>query len=381
MTTQPLSVSPSPRPPAPPRIIISGGGTGGHIYPAVAIANELRARFPTAPILFVGALGRMEMVRVPEAGYEIKGLRVAGLQRRLTMENLAFPFKLISAVREARRIVQEFRPDVVVGVGGYASAPTLLAATNLGMPTLIQEQNSYAGLTNKLLGKRVDRICVAYEGMERFFPKAKLLLTGNPVRSDILRAREHGVEAAQFFGLAAGRCTVLIIGGSLGARTLNLAVAGGLDQLVANGCQVIWQTGRHYYQEALQRATPYLQRGVKVYDFIKRMDLAYALADVVVSRAGALAISELSLTGHPSILVPSPNVAEDHQTKNAQALVDRNAALLIPDAAAADRLMPEVLALVKDPVRQAALRQNLLPLGRPNATSAIVNEVLALARK
>ena len=368
-------------PAAPLRVIISGGGTGGHIYPAVAIANEIRARHPDAVILFVGALGRMEMTRVPEAGYEIKGLRVAGLQRRFTLDNLAFPFKLISAVREARRIVQEFRPDVVVGVGGYASAPTLLAATNLNLPTLIQEQNSYAGLTNKLLGKRVNRICVAYEGMERFFPKEKIILTGNPVRSDILSARQHGVEAAQHFGLAAGKCTVLLIGGSLGARTLNHAMAAGLARLVDAGCQVIWQTGKPFYTEAQAIAEPFANRGVRVLDFIRRMDLAFALADVVVSRAGALAISELSLTGHPSILVPSPNVTEDHQTKNAQALAQRGAALLVPDAQAADRLIDDVLALTKDPTRQESLRKHLLPLGRPHATSAIVSEVLRLAKK
>ncbi len=361
-------------------MIISGGGTGGHIYPAVAIANEIRARHPNAVILFVGALGRMEMVRVPEAGYEIKGLRVAGLQRRLTLDNLAFPFKLIGAVREARRIVQEFRPAVVVGVGGYASAPTLLAAANLDIPTLIQEQNSYAGLTNKLLAKRARRVCVAYEGMERFFPKEKIILTGNPVRSDILSARQHGVEAAQYFGLAAGKPTVLLIGGSLGARTLNEAMAAGLRRLVEAGCQVIWQTGKGYYSDAVSIAAPFVMRGVKVFDFIKRMDLAFGLADVVVSRAGALAISELSLTGHPSILVPSPNVTEDHQTKNAQALAQRGAALLLADAEAATRLIDEVLALVQNPARQEVLRKNLLPFGRPNATSAIVNEILALVR-
>lgn len=366
---------------APLRVIISGGGTGGHIYPAVAIANEIRARQPDAAILFVGALGRMEMTRVPEAGYDIKGLRVAGLQRRLTLENLAFPFKLIGAVREARRIVQDFQPDVVVGVGGYASAPTLLAATYLGIPTLIQEQNSYAGLTNRLLGKRANRICVAYEGMDRFFPKEKILLTGNPVRSDILSARQHGVEAAQHFGLAAGKCTVLLIGGSLGARTLNQALAAGLSRLVDAGCQVMWQTGKVFYPEAVGVAAPFAQRGVKVFDFIKRMDLAFALADVVVSRAGALAISELSLTGHPSILVPSPNVTEDHQTKNAQALEKRGAAICVKDEEAGAALIDKLLALMADPARQASLRTNLLPLGRPNATSAIVNEVLALVRR
>ena len=362
-------------------MIISGGGTGGHIYPAVAIANEIRARQPAAVILFVGALGRMEMTRVPEAGYEIKGLRVAGLQRRLTLDNLAFPFKLIGAVREAKRIVQEFRPDVVVGVGGYASAPTLLAASYLGIPTLIQEQNSYAGLTNKLLGKRASRICVAYEGMERFFPKEKILLTGNPVRSDILSARQHGVEAAQHFGLAAGRRTVLLIGGSLGARTLNEAMAAGLTRLVEANCQVMWQTGKTYYPEAVTVAAPFAARGVKVFDFIKRMNFAFALADVVVSRAGALAISELSLTGHPSILVPSPNVTEDHQNKNAQALEKRGAAICVKDEEAGATLIDKLLELLADSDRQASLRANLLPLGRPQATSAIVNEVLALVRR
>ncbi len=365
----------------PLRVIISGGGTGGHIYPAVAIANELRARQPDCEILFVGALGRMEMMRVPEAGYEIRGLRVAGLQRRLTLQNLAFPFKLIGAVREARRIVHDFAPDVVVGVGGYASAPTLLAATYEHIPALIQEQNSYAGLTNKLLAKRVQRICVAYEGMERFFPADKLVLTGNPVRSDIMHAHSHGIEAAQHFELAAGRPTVLVIGGSLGARTLNLAMAAGLARLVEAGYQVIWQTGKPYFAEATAKATPYIGRGVRVFDFIKRMDLAFGLATVVVSRAGALAISELSLTGHPSILVPSPNVAEDHQSKNAQALEKRGAALCVKDSEAGEKLIDQLLALLADEKQQASLRKNLLPLGKPRATSAIVNEVLALVRK
>ncbi|MBC6611789.1 undecaprenyldiphospho-muramoylpentapeptide beta-N-acetylglucosaminyltransferase [Hymenobacter sp. BT507] len=355
------------------KIIISGGGTGGHIFPAVAIANELRRRHPSADILFVGANGRMEMTRVPEAGYRIVGLDVTGLQRRLTPQNLLFPVRVFRSVRKAGRLLEEFQPDAVVGVGGYASAPVLLAATSRGIPALIQEQNSYAGLVNKLLARRVDRICVAYEGMEKFFPAEKLVLTGNPVRAEI--ASGNRAEALAFFGLDASRPVLLVVGGSLGARTLNEATAAALPRLQQGGVQLLWQTGKTYYPQAAPAASPYAAAGLHALEFIQRMDLAYAAADVVVSRAGALSVSELCLTGKPSILVPSPNVAEDHQTKNAMALVQRNAALLVTDSQAATRLYDEALALLHQPERRQQLAANALSMARPAATATIVDEL------
>jgi UDP-N-acetylglucosamine--N-acetylmuramyl-(pentapeptide) pyrophosphoryl-undecaprenol N-acetylglucosamine transferase len=358
------------------KVIISGGGTGGHIFPAVAIANELRRREPSAEILFVGANGRMEMTRVPEAGYEIVGLDIAGLQRRLTPQNLVFPIRVMRAVRKAGKLIEKFRPDVVVGVGGYASAPVLLAATARGIPSLIQEQNSYAGLVNKLLGRRVSKICVAYEGMEKFCPSEKLVLTGNPVRTEI--ASGNRLEARQFFGLAPERPVLLVIGGSLGARTLNQATAAALPRLKAAGVQLLWQTGKLYYPHAVQQAAPFATDNLTALEFVQRMDLAYAAADVVVSRAGALSVSELCLTGKPCILVPSPNVAEDHQTKNAMALVGKDAALLVSDAQAPGKLYDTALALLQNPVQQQQLTANVLQLARPAATSTIVDELLKL---
>jgi UDP-N-acetylglucosamine--N-acetylmuramyl-(pentapeptide) pyrophosphoryl-undecaprenol N-acetylglucosamine transferase len=362
--------------PAPYRIIISGGGTGGHIFPAVAIANELRRRQPEAEILFVGANGRMEMTRVPEAGYDIVGLDISGLQRSLTPQNLLFPLRVIRSVRKAGKIIEEFHPEAVVGVGGYASAPILLAATSRGIPSLIQEQNSYAGLVNKLLSRRVNRICVAYEGMEKFFPKNKIVLTGNPVRTEI--AAGDRAEALKFFGLSPEKKTLLVIGGSLGARTLNEATAAALPRLKAAGIQLLWQTGKLYYPKAQEQAAPYAADGIQALEFVQRMDLAYAAADVVISRAGALSVSELCLTGKPSLLVPSPNVAEDHQTKNASALVRRNAALLVTDAQAPAQLYDEVLSLLADEQRQRQLSANVRQLARPDATAAIVDELLTL---
>jgi UDP-N-acetylglucosamine--N-acetylmuramyl-(pentapeptide) pyrophosphoryl-undecaprenol N-acetylglucosamine transferase len=344
------------------KFIISGGGTGGHIFPAVAIANEIRRREPTADILFVGANGRMEMTRVPEAGYEIVGLDITGLQRRLTPQNLLFPMRVFRSVRKAGKLVESFRPDAVVGVGGYASAPVLLAATSRGIPSLIQEQNSYAGLVNKLLGRRVNKICVAYEGMESFFPADKMVLTGNPVRD-------------------ATKKTLLIIGGSLGARTLNLATAAALPRLREAGIQLLWQTGKLYYPEAQRQAADYAADKLQALEFIQRMDLAYAAADVVISRAGALSVSELCLTGKASVLVPSPNVAEDHQTKNALALVSKGAAVLITDEHAAARLYDETLRLLADAERQRQLSERVHELARPNATIAIVDELFKLVKK
>ncbi|WP_375436632.1 undecaprenyldiphospho-muramoylpentapeptide beta-N-acetylglucosaminyltransferase [uncultured Hymenobacter sp.] len=361
------------------RVIISGGGTGGHIFPAVAIANELRRRQPDAEILFVGANGRMEMTRVPEAGYEIVGLDIAGLQRRLTPQNLIFPIRVMRAVRKAGKLIEQFRPDVVVGVGGYASAPVLLAATSRSIPSLIQEQNSYAGLVNKLLSRRVNKICVAYEGMEKFFPQEKLVLTGNPVRTEI--ASGNRLEARQFFGLAPDQPVLLVIGGSLGARTLNQATATALLRLKAAGVQLLWQTGKLYYPEAAQQAAPFAADNLKALEFVQRMDLAYAAADVVVSRAGALSVSELCLTGKPSILVPSPNVAEDHQTKNAMALVRKDAALLVSDAEAPTKLYDTALALLQNPAQQQQLATQVRQLARPAATTTIVDELLRLVGK
>jgi UDP-N-acetylglucosamine--N-acetylmuramyl-(pentapeptide) pyrophosphoryl-undecaprenol N-acetylglucosamine transferase len=361
------------------KFIISGGGTGGHIFPAVAIANEIRRREPTADILFVGANGRMEMTRVPEAGYEIVGLDITGLQRRLTPQNLLFPMRVFRSVRKAGKLVESFRPDAVVGVGGYASAPVLLAATSRGIPSLIQEQNSYAGLVNKLLGRRVNKICVAYEGMESFFPADKMVLTGNPVRTEI--ARGNRAEAQQFFGLDATKKTLLIIGGSLGARTLNLATAAALPRLREAGIQLLWQTGKLYYPEAQRHAANYAADKLQALEFIQRMDLAYAAADVVISRAGALSVSELCLTGKASVLVPSPNVAEDHQTKNALALVSKGAAVLITDEHAAARLYDETLRLLADAERQRQLSERVHELARPNATIAIVDELFKLVKK
>ncbi|WP_317175059.1 undecaprenyldiphospho-muramoylpentapeptide beta-N-acetylglucosaminyltransferase [Hymenobacter qilianensis] len=342
----------------------------------MAIANELRRRQPEAEILFVGANGRMEMTRVPEAGYDIVGLDISGLQRRLTPQNLLFPLRVIRSVKKARKIIEEFRPEAVVGVGGYASAPILLAAASRGIPALIQEQNSYAGLVNKLLSRRVSRICVAYDGMEKFFPKDKLVLTGNPVRTEI--ASGDRTEALKFFGLSPDKKTLLVIGGSLGARTLNEATAAALPRLKAAGVQLLWQTGKLYYPKALEQAAPFAADGIQALEFVQCMDLAYAAADVVVSRAGALSVSELCLTGKPSLLVPSPNVAEDHQTKNASALVRHQAAILVTDAEAPVRLYDEALSLLADESRQRQLSANVRQLARPDATAAIVDELLTI---
>ena len=364
---------------SPLRVIISGGGTGGHIFPAVAIANELRRRLPDTEILFVGANGRMEMTRVPEAGYQIVGLDITGLQRRLTPQNLLFPLRVLRAVRKAGKLIEEFRPDVVVGVGGYASAPVLLAATSRAIPSLIQEQNSYAGLVNKLLAKRVNKICVAYEGMEKFFPPQKLVITGNPVRTEI--SQGDRAEALHFFGLDPAKKTLLVIGGSLGARTLNQATAAALPQLRQAGIQLLWQTGKLYFPEAQQQAAAHQHANLHALEFIQRMDLAYAAADIVISRAGALSVSELCLTGKASILVPSPNVAEDHQTKNALALASKGAAILISDEHAPARLYDEALRLLADTERQHQLSARVRELARPNATAAIVDELLRLIKK
>jgi UDP-N-acetylglucosamine--N-acetylmuramyl-(pentapeptide) pyrophosphoryl-undecaprenol N-acetylglucosamine transferase len=357
----------------PYRIILSGGGTGGHIFPAIAIANELKLRYADSDILFVGANGKMEMTRVPEAGYKIIGLPIAGLQRNFSLSNFLLPFRMISSYYKAKSIVRSFKPHAVVGTGGYASSPILWASIIRKVPALIQEQNSYAGITNKQLGAKVQKVCVAYFGMEKYFPAKKISFTGNPVRNDIHAANRN--KAIEFFGLESDHKTVLVLGGSLGARTINESVLAAIDKWVDAGLQVIWQCGKLYWDEFKQRTLLIDKRKVKLFDFLKPMDLAYSAADVVVSRAGALAISELCLVAKPSIFVPSPNVAEDHQTKNATALVDVQAALLVRDSEAQQNLADEVLKLVFDERRCEEFSKNMVKLAKPNATKDIVNEI------
>ncbi len=359
----------------PYRIIISGGGTGGHIFPALAIANTFKERHPNAEILFVGAEGRMEMTRVPEAGYKIVGLWISGLQRKLTWSNLSFPIKLIASYFKAKKIINEFKPQVVIGTGGYASGPIMLAATKNKIPALIQEQNSYAGLTNKRLGDKVQRVCVAYQGMEKYFPKGKLIFTGNPVRKDIIDLEVKREKALTQFAFAANEKTLLILGGSLGARTINESVLAHIDKLIDAKVQVIWQTGKMYYESVKAQVNNKDLRKIRIHDFLKQMDLAYAASDVVISRAGALAISELCLAKRPSILVPSPNVAEDHQTKNAMSLVNEQAALIIKDVDASAQLIDAALKLLYDELQCQKLAANIASLGKPNATEQIVNEI------
>lgn len=360
------------------KAIISGGGTGGHIFPAIAIANELKKMNQENEILFVGANGRMEMEKVPAAGYKIEGLNISGIQRKLTASNLLIPFKVIASVMKAKKIILQFQPDVVIGVGGYASAPLLYAATQLKIPSLIQEQNSYAGITNKILAKRVQRICVAYEGMDRYFPKEKIVVTGNPVRQDISRMVQNRSEAIRFFGFSENKKTVLVIGGSLGARTINESIIAGLPHLVEKNIQVIWQTGKLFYQESKSRTKGMEENGIHAVEFIQRMDFAFAAADIVVSRAGASSISELALVAKPAILVPSPNVAEDHQTKNAMALVSKNAAILIKDAEARETLTKAVIDLMGDEKTQKMLSENISRLAIKNSAERITNEIYDL---
>lgn len=363
------------------RVIISGGGTGGHIFPAVSIANEIKAKRPEAQILFVGAEGRMEMQRVPAAGYKIIGLPIAGFNRKSLWKNIPVLFKIMKSRGMARQVIKHFRPDVAVGVGGYASGPTLNVAEDMGIPTLIQEQNSYAGVTNKLLAKKARRICVAYDGMERFFPADKILFTGNPVRQNLLDDTLSKDEAVRSFGLIPGKRTILIIGGSLGARTLNDCVLGNLPLIrQQRNVQFVWQTGK-YYSEAIQAELK--RRGcpdnLVAKDFIADMKQAYTAADLVISRAGAGSISEFCLLGKPVILVPSPNVAEDHQTKNALSLVQKEAALYVTDADARRSLLPLAINTAADPVRLESLGRNILSLARPHAASDIADEVIRLA--
>ncbi len=363
------------------RVIISGGGTGGHIFPAVSIANAIREMRPDAKILFVGALGRMEMQRVPAAGYDIKGLPIQGFDRKNLLKNVVVLYKIWKSQRMARKIINDFRPQVAVGVGGYASGPTLNMAAAKGIPCLLQEQNSYAGVTNKLLAKKAAKICVAYEGMERFFPADKIMLTGNPVRQQLLENTMTKAEALRTFGLDERLKTILIVGGSLGARTLNESVLGHLDLIRQSGVQFIWQTGKYYHAEIMQR----LQRADKpqnltVTDFISDMGAAYKAADIVVSRAGAGSISEFCLLGKPVILVPSPNVAEDHQTKNALALVHKQAALYVKDVEAPQLLMALAIDSVKDDAKLKSLSENILKMALPASAMIIAKEVIKLAQ-
>lgn len=357
--------------------MISGGGTGGHIYPALAIANTWMGLHPDSEILFVGAIGKMEMQKVPEAGFKIVGLPVAGLQRSLSKENLRFPIKLLKSIRQASKIIKDFMPDVVIGVGGYASGPVLYMAQRKGIPTLIQEQNSYAGLTNKLLSKKALKICVAYPDMEKFFPSEKIVYTGNPVRKDILELTGKREKALAHFGLEEGRQTVLILGGSLGARTLNQAVLKDINELNEN-YQVLWQCGKFYFKDMLQSLDGKGYDHIHLREFIREMDLAYAAADVVVSRAGALSVSELSLVAKPVIFIPSPNVAEDHQTKNAMAYVQQDAAVLLKDADAVGALKDNLDQLFGNKERCIELGKNLHALAKPNAANEICGEILRL---
>lgn len=359
----------------PYRLIISGGGTGGHIFPAIAIASVFKERYPDGEILFVGASGKMEMTRVPEAGYKIIGLSISGIQRKLAFSNLLFPFRLLASYFKAKEIVKQFHPDVVVGTGGYASGPIMMAAQTLRIPTLIQEQNSYAGLANRQLAGKATKICVAYAGMEKYFRGKAVVLTGNPVRKDLLNLTEKREAALNHFIFNARERTLLIVGGSLGAKTINESILYGLDKLIDAHVQVVWQTGKIYYDKIKSETAGKDLRSIRIYDFINQMDLAYAVGDVVISRAGALAISELCIAGKPAILVPSPNVAEDHQSKNADALVRADAAVMIRDSEAMKDLVDEALKLLYDKDRADRLGDHISKLGKPNATEAIVDEI------
>lgn len=359
------------------RVIISGGGTGGHIFPAIAIANAIKKECTSSQFLFIGALGRMEMEKVPAAGYQIAGLPIAGLQRKFSVSNFALPFKIVSSVAKAIKLIRTFKPDVVIGVGGYASGPLLFAATLLNKPTLIQEQNSYAGVTNKILAKRVNKVCVAYEGMEKYFPANKIVITGNPVRKDVIGQNILRSEALAFFGLKEDKKTLLVFGGSLGSRTLNESIKQQLKEIKHADIQLIWQTGKSWYPSCHLAANDYKDK-IKVFEFINRMDMAYAAADVVVSRAGAISISELCIVKKPALLVPSPNVAEDHQTKNAMALVNKNAAVIITDVEAREKLVAASIALLNNPEEQKKLSENIGAMAMPNADYKIVEQINSL---
>ncbi len=358
------------------KFIISGGGTGGHIYPAIAIANELKSRFPNAEFLFVGAQDKMEMQKVPQAGYAIRGLWIAGLQRKLTLQNLLFPVKLLISLLKSRAIIKSFKPDVVIGTGGFASGPLLQMANSLNIPTLIQEQNSYPGITNKLLSKKANKICVAYENLELFFPKEKMILTGNPIRQDLIAIDSKREEAIKFFNLDPSKKTLLVLGGSLGARRVNQLIEKELDFFDSQNIQIIWQCGKFYLGEYKK----YDSNNVQVLAFIDRMDLVYAAADFVISRAGASSVSELSIVGKPVLFIPSPNVAEDHQTKNAKSIVDKNGALMIKESELDENFNTIFSDLVTNEILQKQLSENIKKLAKVNATKDIVDEIVKLIK-
>ena len=363
------------------RVIISGGGTGGHIFPAISIANALRRIDPEIDILFVGAEGRMEMEKIPAAGYRIIGLPVTGIHRSLTLKNIAVILKLFRSLGIAKKVLREFEPDVVVGVGGYASGPVLRQAEKIGIPTLIQEQNSYAGVTNKLLAKKASVICVAYDGMDKYFPAEKIIKTGNPVRQNFDDLKKLETEALSFFNLKKGFPVILVLGGSLGAGSINKSLSENINMLRDPDCQWLWQTGKHYFENVKALVSLSFSENISVHGFINRMDYAYAAADIIVSRAGAGTISELCLIGKPVILVPSPNVAEDHQTKNAKALSEKEAAVLITDDQAIKTLVNEAIKLVSDKTRRVVLSENILKMAYRDADIRIAEEVLKLAGK
>lgn len=361
-------------------ILIGGGGTGGHIFPALAMAQSIKSRRPDARILFLGAEGRMEMTKVPEAGFEIIGLPIAGLQRKLDVQNLLLPIKVFRSLLKTIELIRTFKPDVAIGVGGYASAPLILASWVLGIPYLIQEQNSFAGLTNKLLSRKAKSICVAFEGMDRYFPKKKIHLTGNPVRTDLLANNLTQLEGQLHFGLKPGLPTILVIGGSLGAKTINESVLQSLEEWKSQGFQLIWQTGKTFEPKANEAVNKIGGTGMVVFPFLKEMNYAYCAADLVVSRAGALSLAEICICGKPSILIPSPNVAEDHQTHNAQTLVSKNAARLIPDKAAREKLGSMVTELLHDPNQLEIMAMEAHNLAKPKATQTIVNQIFEIAK-
>ena len=358
------------------KFILSGGGTGGHIYPAVAIANELKSRFPNAEFLFVGAKDKMEMQKVPQSGYKIEGLWIAGLQRKLTLKNAMFPFKLIDSLWKSRKIIKDFKPNVVIGTGGFASGPLLQMANMLNIPTVIQEQNSYPGITNKILSKKANKICVAYENLDRFFPKEKMILTGNPVRQDLIDIENKRAEAIHYFNLDTNKKTLLVLGGSLGARRVNQLIEKELDHLKTLNVQVIWQCGKLYFEDYKKHNS----NDVQVLAFIDRMDLVYAAADIVISRAGASSVSELCIVGKPVIFIPSPNVAEDHQTKNAKSIVDKKGALMLKESELDSQFSIVFEALLKDSGKQDQLSKNIKLLALPNATKQIVDEIIKLIK-
>lgn len=363
------------------KIIISGGGTGGHVFPAIAIANALKTKVNDVEILFVGAKGRMEMEKVPAAGYKIEGLWISGLQRSLSFKNLSFPFKLICSLLKAKKIIRKFKPDAVVGVGGYASGPTLRMAALKNIPVIIQEQNSYPGITNKLLAKYADKICVAYSGMERYFPESKILITGNPVRHDVIDIKDKKKDASEFFRLDHKKTTILVVGGSLGAVSINESIRKNLEIFQNQEFQLIWQTGKNYINTAKDIVSDNDDNNIRVVEFIKRMDYAYAMADIVISRAGAIAISELCSVGKPTIFIPLPSAAEDHQTKNAMELVKNKAALMIKDKEASEKISKEITDLINDKDLRITLSRNIKNMAFENSSAKIADEIVKIINK